>query len=139
MHEIVLDTNVLVAALRSKRGASFQILRLIGTGVFRSNISVALALEYEEVLKRTDLISALTEGDVDRLLDYIFQCSNLVASVYSMRPTLPDPDDELVLDLAIQCGGMIVTYNKRDFVETGKRRVPVLTPAEFLELMRHTE
>ena len=69
MYEIVLDTNVLVAALRSKRGASYQILRLIGTGVFRPNISVALALEYEEILKRTDLISTLTEVDADRLLD----------------------------------------------------------------------
>ena len=39
-----------------------------------------------------------------------------------MRPALSDPDDELVLDLAIQCGGVIVTYNKRDFVEAGKRR-----------------
>ena len=99
MHEIVLDTNVLVAALRSKRGASYQILRLIGTGVFRSNISVALALEYEKVLKRTDLIAAVTEGDLDRLLDYIFQCASLIPSVHSMRPNLPDPDDELVLDL----------------------------------------
>ena len=105
----MLDTNVLVAALRSKRGASHQILRLIGTGVFRSNIPVALALEYEEVLKRADLLSALTEGDVDRLLDYIFQCSNLALSVYSMRPNLPDPDDALVLDFAIQCGGIIAT------------------------------
>ncbi len=112
---------------------------LIGTGVFRSNISVALALEYEEVLKRTDLIFALTEGDVDRLLDYIFQSSNLVPSVYSMRPTLPDPDDELVLDLAIQCGGMIISYNKRDLVGAGERRISVLTPAEFLRLMRQTK
>jgi predicted nucleic acid-binding protein len=136
MHEIVLDTNVLVAALRSRRGASFQIVSLGGTGVFRSNVSVALALEYEEILKRRNLISALTDDDVDRFLDYIFQYSNLVPSVYPMRPTLSDPDDELVLDLAVQCGGMILTYNKRDFVEAGKRGVLVLTPAEFLDLMR---
>ena len=139
MREIVLDTNVLVAALRSRRGASFQIVNLIGTGAFRPNISVALALEYEEVLKRGDLISAFTEGDVDRFLDYIFQNSNLVPSVYVLRPALPDPDDELVLDLAIQCGGMIVTYNKRDFAEVRKRGVIVLAPAELLELMRRTE
>jgi putative PIN family toxin of toxin-antitoxin system len=129
MNEIVLDTNVLVAALRSRQGASYRIVSLLGTGAFRSNISVALALEYEEVLKRPNLISALTEGDVDRFLDYIFQSSNLVPSVYPMRPTLADPDDELVLDLAIQCGGTIVTYNIRDFVEAGKRHIPVLTPA----------
>ena len=61
------------------------------------------------------------------------------ASVYPMRPTLSDPDDELVLDLAAQCGGVILTYNKRDFVEAGKRRVLVLAPAEFLDLIRQTE
>jgi predicted nucleic acid-binding protein len=138
MLEIVLDTNVLVAALRSRRGASYQVLSLIGTGVFRSNVSVALALEYEEVLKRGNTISSLTEDDVDKFLDYIFQSSNLVPSVYPMRPTLPDPDDELVLDLATQCGGTIVTYNRRDFIEAGKRRVPVMTPAELLDLMRQT-
>ncbi len=139
MHEIVLDTNVLVAALRSRRGASYRIISLIGAGGFRLNVSVALALEYEEVLKRGDLISALTGDDVDRFLDYIFQFSNLVPSVYPMRPTLSDPDDELVLDLAIQCGGKIITYNKRDFIEASKRRVSVLTPAEFLDLLRQSE
>lgn len=136
---MVLDTNVLVAALRSRRGASYRIVSLIGTGVFRLNISVALALEYEEVLKRAGLISAFAEGDADRFLDYIFQNSNLIPSVYPLRPTLSDPNDELVLDLAIQCGGMIVTYNKRDFAEAGKRGVAVITPAELLELMRRTE
>jgi predicted nucleic acid-binding protein len=100
---------------------------------------VALALEYEEVLKRGDLIPGLTDEEVDRFLDYIFQSSNLVPSVYPMRPTLSDPDDELVLDLAIRCGGVIVTYNKRDFFEAGKRRALVLTPAEFLDLIRQTE
>jgi len=52
---------------------------------------------------------------------------------------LSDPDDELVLDLAIQCGGKIVAYSKRDFVEAGKRRVLVLTLAEFLDRMRQAE
>src|ERR1022692_1042855 len=56
IHETVLDTNVLVAALRSKRGASHQLLRLIGEGEWRLNVSVALALEYEEVLKRHTLL-----------------------------------------------------------------------------------
>lgn len=139
MHQIVLDTNVLVASLRSRRGASYRIVSLIGTGVFRSHVSVALALEYEEVLKRTGLISALTEGEVDKFLNYILQFSNLVPSVYPTRPSLSDPDDELVLDLAIQCGGTILTYNKRDFVEARKRNILVLTPAEFLESLRQTK
>jgi hypothetical protein len=72
MHELVLDTNVLVTALRSRRGASHQLIRLIGTDVFRINLSVALALEYEEVLKRVDLVPGMTEADIDKFLDYIF-------------------------------------------------------------------
>jgi hypothetical protein len=52
----VLDTNVLVAAFRSKRGASHELVRLIGTGELRPNVSVALALEYEELLKRDGVL-----------------------------------------------------------------------------------
>ncbi len=109
MLELVLDTNVLVAALRSRRGASHQIIRLIGTDVFRLHISVALALEYEEILKRVDLIPELTGVGIDEFLDYIFQASNLVPSVRAMRPGLADPDDELVLDLASQQHAAILT------------------------------
>jgi putative PIN family toxin of toxin-antitoxin system len=136
MRELVLDTNVLVAALRSRRGASYQLIRLVGTDVFRINVSVALALEYEEVLKRPDLVPGLTEADIDAFLDYIFQSSNLVPSVRAIRPSLRDPDDELVLDLAGQRGATILTYNKRDFAGAEKRGVDVLTPAEFLESLR---
>lgn len=136
MLEVVLDTNVLVTALRSRRGASFQLIRLIGEGAFLPDVSVALALEYEEVLKRPDMVPGLTGAEIDGFLDFIFQSSNLVPSVLLNRPALSDPDDELVLDLAIQRGAAILTYNKRDFAEAGKRGVAVLTPAEFLESLR---
>jgi putative PIN family toxin of toxin-antitoxin system len=136
MYEIVLDTNVLVAALRSRRGASFQLIRRIDEGEFRVNISVALALEYEEILKRTDLIPGFSETDIDTFLDYMFQASNLVPSVAPLRPNLPDPDDELVLDLAVQRHAIILTYNKRDFGEAEKLGVRVLSPAEFLGILR---
>jgi predicted nucleic acid-binding protein len=136
MHELVLDTNVLVASLRSRRGASYQLIRLVGSEAFRINISVALALEYEEVLKRADIVPSLTEADIDAFLDYIFQSANLVPSVRAMCPSLPEPDDELVLDLAAQRGATILTYNKRDFAGAAKRGVGVLTPAEFLASLR---
>jgi putative PIN family toxin of toxin-antitoxin system len=139
MHEVVLDTNVLVTALRSRRGASFQLIRLVGQGSFRLNVSVALALEYEEVLKRADLLPGLSAADIDQFLDFIFQSSNLVPSVYPNRPSLSDPDDEFVLDLATQRGATILTYNKRDFDEAAKRGVDVLTPGEFLEAMREAK
>lgn len=72
MLEVVLDTNVLVAAFRSKRGASYQLVRAIGLGDWRLNISVALALEYEDVLKRKDMLpDGITEADIDRFLEYL--------------------------------------------------------------------
>ena len=71
MLEVVLDTNVLVTAFRSKRGASYQLVRSIGLGDWRPNISVALALEYEDVLKRQELLPNVGEADIDRFLDYV--------------------------------------------------------------------
>jgi predicted nucleic acid-binding protein len=136
MNEIVVDTNVLVAALRSRRGAAHELMLLVGTGAFRLNISVALALEYEEVLKRADLIPGSSGSDVDAFLDYLFQTSHLVPSVHPIRPNLSDPDDEMVLDLATQRVATIVTYNKRDFAVAGVLGVDVLTPAEFLDRLR---
>lgn len=136
MHELVLDTNVLVAGLRSKRGASHELLRRIGEGQFRLNISVALALEYEDVLKRADLIPGIGESEMDDLLDYLFKVSNLIRFVLRRRPSLPDPDDERILEVAIQCGATIVTHNKRHFDGAEQFGVPVKTPAEILDILR---
>jgi PIN domain len=65
-HEVVLDTNILVAAFRSNLGASHQIVRSIGLGRWRPNISVALALEYEDVLKRRHLLPNVSMAEIDR-------------------------------------------------------------------------
>jgi len=100
MLEVILDTNVLVAALRSKRGASYQLLRMIGEGIWRANVSVALALEYEDVLKRRNLLPGMTDADLDAFLDYIFSVSNLVPVVLRRRPSLRDPNDERILEVA---------------------------------------
>src|SRR5881394_135488 len=101
MHEIVLDTNVLVAGLRSKRGASHQLLLLINHGSWRINISVAVALEYEDVLKREGLLPEISESEVDDFLNYLFSVSNLVPFVSRQRPSLQDPDDERILEVAV--------------------------------------
>lgn len=116
MHNIVIDTNVLITALRSRRGASQKLLRMIGQGHFRLNISVALALEYEAVCKRKHLLPDWSEGDVDDLLDYLFTEGNLLPFVLRRRPILQDPGDECILEAAIQSHSVIITYNKRDFV-----------------------
>lgn len=132
MFDVVLDTNVIVTALKSRRGASCQLIRLVGEAMFRVNVSVALGLEYEEVLKREGLLPVLTVADIDQFLDYLFQSSFLVPSVHLHRPRLTDPDDELVMDFATQRGATILTYNKRDFSAASKQGINVLTPAEYL-------
>ena len=121
MREIVLDTNVLVAGLRSKRGASYQLLRSIGSGAFRLNISVALALEYEDVLKRKDMLrGGMAAESIDDFLDYLFTTANLVPSVLRRRPALRDPDDERILESAVQCRAMIVTHNTKHLCGTAR-------------------
>lgn len=127
-----------MAALRSKRGASHQLVRLIGHSGWRLNISVALALEYEDVLKRRRLLPGASETDMDEFLDYLFTVSNLVPSVSRLRPSLRDPGDELILEVAVQCGAMIVTHNKKDFAGAERFGVLVKTPAEFLKMLRES-
>ena len=86
IREIVRDTNVLVAAFRSKRGASYELVRSLGQADWRLNVSVALALEYEDVLKRKDMIRGISEKAIDGFLDYLFSISNLVPFVLRQRP-----------------------------------------------------
>jgi len=99
---IVLDTNVLVAATLSPLGASFQILTLVPQRRFELLLSVPLMLEYEEVLKREDMRarSHLTLEDVDVLLDMLAAVGTPQTPFFQWRPQLPDPDDEMVLELA---------------------------------------
>jgi putative PIN family toxin of toxin-antitoxin system len=139
MVEVVLDTNVLVAAFRSKRGAFYQLVRSIGLGDWRPNVSVALALEYEDVLKRQELLPSISEAEIDRFLDYVFQFSSLIPSVQRRRPSLPDPGDELILELAVESRAIIVTHNKAHFTGAANFGIVVKTPAEFLKMLRENQ
>jgi len=115
------------------------VLRLIDQGRWRLNISVALALEYEDVLKREGLLTGIDAAHVDELLDYLFAAANLPPFVPRQRPSLRDPDDERILEVAVQCRAMIVTHNKRDFVGAERFGVSVRTPAELLKLSRESQ
>jgi putative PIN family toxin of toxin-antitoxin system len=95
--QVVLDTNVIYTALRSRRGASFRLLSLLDTGRFEINLSVPLVLEYEEVLRAKRRTLNLTRSDVDRLLNYLCQIANLHEIHFLWRPQLNDPDDEMIL------------------------------------------
>jgi len=89
--DIVLDTNVLVAAFRSTRGASYQLVRSIGLADWRLNVSVALALEYEDVLKREGMLPGISRPEIDDFLDYVFRTSHLVRFVLRRRPSFAKP------------------------------------------------
>lgn len=137
MLQLVLDTNVLVAGLRSMRGASYRLLRLFAEGSFRVHVSVALALEYEDVLKRPGLITGITTEEIDNFLDFLFREGNLEQSVPRLRPSLRDPDDERILELAVQCGATIVTHNARDFDGAGRFGVHVYAPSDLLRMLEN--
>jgi predicted nucleic acid-binding protein len=136
--QIVIDTNVLVAAARSSAGASFELVRLfaVGDGRWQWNISSALLLEYEAVLKREEHRQGRSLAIIDRLLDDIAARANRHAIFYLIRPYLADPDDELVLELALaSASSYIVTHNRDDFRDAERFGLKVLTPAEFLRAL----
>ncbi len=133
---LILDTNVLVAGLRSRRGASYELLRIVPEDRFELHVSVALALEYEEVLRRPGMTPGMRAQDIDDFLDYLLQRTRLEPSISRLRPVLLDPDDERILELAAQCGAIIVTHNVRDFAGAQRVGVEVKTPREVLALLR---
>jgi putative PIN family toxin of toxin-antitoxin system len=137
---VVLDTNILVAATFSPFGASFQILTLVPQRRFTLLLSVALLLEYEEVLKRDDMRarSHLTLEEVDALLNMLAAVGTPCTPVFQWRPQLLDPDDEMVLELAVNGRAeAIVTVNTRDFLPAARIfGVEVLRPGEFLRRLR---
>ena len=124
-----------MAGLRSKRGASYQLLRLFDAGRFALRISVALALEYEDVLKRPALLPGISEQEIDNVLNYLLLAGDLEPSVPRLRPSLRDPDDERILELAVKCGATIVTHNRRDFEGAARFGIDVKTPSEILKIM----
>lgn len=133
MYQVVIDTNVLLAALRSRRGASYRLLSLIGDGRWQMNLSVPMFLEYEDVVKRPDSGVGLSAADVDDILDFICAEANLHEIFYLWRPILPDPKDDFILELAVESNcDYIVTFNVRDFAGAEKFGIEVVTPKEFL-------
>ena len=133
----VLDTNILVAALWSRNGASFEILRRVLSGKLAIAVSVALVLEYEDVLKRAAIAEAswADEGQLDIILDAVlFQALRIMPIRTRLRPALRDPADEMVLECAVQAGAKaMVTMNDRDFRKACKTyRLELLRPGALL-------
>src|SRR5438445_6648394 len=133
MYQVVIDTNVLVAALLSNRGASYRLLRMMGDARWRVNLSVPLVLEYEQTLERVCTAGALSESDVDDVLNFICASASLRPIFFLLRPMLPDPKDDFVLELAVESrADFVITFNAKDFVGADRFGIRVISPREFL-------
>jgi predicted nucleic acid-binding protein len=134
---VALDTNVLVAAIRSRRGASFEVLSRVGTGVFDIAVSVPLVLEYEDALLRHASASGLVASDVHDLVDYVCSVAVRQEIFFLWRPLLKDPNDDMVAELAVAAGcDAVVTHNIRDFAGIETFGLALLTPGTFLKQLR---
>ena len=133
--DIVVDTNVVYSALHSNQGASFLLLEQIGKNSgFKIHLSVPLVLEYEEALKRDSRALGLTYQDVDDAIDYLCSVATLHRVFFLWRPVLPDPDDDMVLELAVEARcDLIITHNTKDFRGIERFGPTAVTPLEFLK------
>jgi predicted nucleic acid-binding protein len=130
---VVLDSNVLVAGLRSRRGASYRVLALLRAARFGIAVSVPVVLEYEAVLRRHAEQLGLAETEVTGLGDYLCATGHRQDIHFLWRPILRDPRDEAMLELAVaaRCRA-VITHNVRDFEGARRFGVAVLTPGAFL-------
>lgn len=130
---VVLDTNVLVSALRSRKGAAFRLVSLVGMGHFDVAVSVPLVLEYEDALLRQVVETSMSESDVQAVLDYFCSVAKQQDIFFLWRPLLRDPKDDFVAEVGIAAGcDAIVTYNRRDFAGIEQFGIRALSPAELL-------
>lgn len=139
---LVLDTDVMVAALRSNRGASRQLLLGALDGSFQLLLSVPLILEYEAVLNRPEHLAAcgLSAAEIGRVLDDLAGIAQPVTLSFRWRPRLSDPNDDMVLETAVNGkADAIVTFNQRDFeAAVGDFGCAVILPGAALEQMRRS-
>ena len=137
---VVIDTNVLIAALRSRNGASYLLVEDWRRGKIDAVATVALFLEYEAVLKRPENLrpSGASNADIDILLDDLSRFCIEAESRIKWRPQLRDADDEIVLDAALNGRARaIVTFNRSDFLAAARRfAIDVISP---IDLLRSTQ
>jgi putative PIN family toxin of toxin-antitoxin system len=135
MIDVVLDTNILVAAFRSSLGASYRLLQTLEERRWRPVISPTLAFEYEAVLKRGVPEIGLALPDIDDFIEYLCSRSRLVQIYFRWRPVLRDPDDDRILEVAVRTQSPVVTFNARDFAGAERFGIRVISPKEMLTLV----
>ena len=132
----VLDTNVVVAGLRSPSGASAALVDRALGGRFTLLLSVALALEYEAICRdpAQRIVSGLSEAEVSTIVSALCAVCEPVEARFLWRPQLRDPADEMVLETAVNGrADALVTFNRRDFGDApGQFGIVLLSSQEAL-------
>jgi putative PIN family toxin of toxin-antitoxin system len=138
MIQAVLDTNVLLSALRSRNGASFEIMDRFDRGEFILLLSNTVLAEYEEVLKRELPSLGFSLAAVDAFLDELCLKARLCQVSAAWKPSLPDADDEAIAQLAIEVRtDYLVTHNVRHFPpDRLVAAARVVEPRTFLNILR---
>lgn len=130
---VVLDTNVLVSAFRSREGVAFRLLSLLRQGRFEICVSVPLVLEYEDVLHRA---TDLRQEDILSVVRYLSSVAHRQKIFFLWRPILPDPKDDMVLELAVASRARyVVTFNEKHFAAAGRFGIQIVTPKAFLSVI----
>jgi putative PIN family toxin of toxin-antitoxin system len=106
--QVVLDTNVLISAFRSKRGVSYALFEKLGDPRWKTNLSTTLILEYEQGLKNEFTRQGQDLAVADAVLDVLVLASNARRIFFRWRPTLPDPKDDFLLELAVASGSEFI-------------------------------
>lgn len=133
---VVLDTDVVVAAMRSPSGASAAIVRAARRGRPVLLLSVALAVEYEAVCCEAEhrLASGLSDQEVQTFLNVVIAMAEPVKTHFLWRPQLRDAGDEMVLEASVNGrANALITFNLRDYGEVPARfGIEVLLPREAI-------
>lgn len=130
---VVLDTNVVVSAVLTTGGSCARVIDLLGTGVYRLCADDRVLAEYDAVLRRPEL--GLDPADVDHVMELVRRTALPIVAP-PLPANLPDPDDLPFLEVASAAGAVLVTGNARHFPAEACEGVRVLSPAEFLEVLR---
>jgi putative PIN family toxin of toxin-antitoxin system len=130
----IIDTNVLLSGLKSRKGQSYKLLQKLLNNEFEIAISVPIILEYEAVLKKKLDKTIYSEEDIESVINYLCKIGKQVKIFYLWRPFLKDPFDDHIIEAALTANcKYIITYNKKDFLEVEQFGIRVLTPYNFMQ------
>jgi predicted nucleic acid-binding protein len=135
-YRVILDTNVIVAAMRSQSGSSHRLLLTLGHPRWQSVVTPALMYQYEDVARRPGKAPGLSPQDITDILDLIYQESHRQLVWFSWRPLSPDPGDDAILEAAVAGGcDFVVSFNERHLRAAREFGIEVLKPADLLKLI----